>query len=99
MAAASTEKKMIVSKVLRAGTGFSRTPLSAIRCFGVLRSALSSENIALRNIVSDVKERPCCRQSCSRAKCPFFLLFEGGNLTNNTLSRVLFGLPAAQAKA
>lgn len=77
MAAASTEKKMIVNKVFRAGTGFSRTPLSAVRCLGILRSALASENIALRHIVFDVKERNSFRGSCSRAKYAIFLLFGG----------------------
>jgi hypothetical protein len=77
MAAAIAEKKMTVSNVFFAGRGFSRTPLSAVRCLGVLTSALSSENMALRQIVSDGKETHASRGSCSRAKTSLFLLFAG----------------------
>ena len=92
MAAAIAEKKTTVSKVFFAGTGFSRTLLSAIARFGVLRSALSSENIALRHIVSDVKETHASRGSCSRAKTALFLLFAGGNLSITEQRQWAFGI-------
>ena len=87
MAAATAEKKMIVSKVFFAGIGFRRTPGLVARFPGALRlisrgrSALSSVDIELRRIASDAKKLHPSRGSCSRAKYPLFLLFAGENLS------------------
>ena len=87
MPAASAEKKRIVSKVFRAGSGLSRTPVSAARCEALplkfsdgawlpasLLRRLSSESIRLEQIASGVNKRHASRESCSRAKFPRFLL-------------------------
>ena len=87
MAAATAEKKMIVSKVFLAGRGFRRTPGSVARRPGALplaprsRSDLSSVNMGLRHVASDLKKLHSSGGSCSRAKYPLFLLFAGGNLS------------------